>query len=381
MTPAEDNLDHAFNLTASLTGDPALVSLQSINFPTYFIAPITTAEPGRLGVAQAPAAADASWALAPAPGGRGYTLSLPGRGGLAMAVGGNLTGSCAGNYDSSSASVYLQPAGSAWLVSTGPPMPVCTIAKVYDQSAMHNDLVPAAGGGAAPGADRPVDAQRLRISAGGHSVIGMYFGGGQGYRNDTTTAMATGDAAETLYMVVDGRHYNDGCCFDYGNAETNNHDDGAGTMECVYFGSWNAQHNGGWCGGAGDNGTAQAGPWVMADLENGLWACGTPASQNPNSTALRADFVVGMVKGGSNDHWGVKQGDAATGPLVKTYEGPRPPGYNPMKKQGAILLGIGGDNSNSAIGSFFEGAIAAGFTSDATDEALMASIVAAGYGA
>lgn len=32
-------------------------------------------------------------------------------------------------------------------------------------------------------------------------------------------------------MVTSGTHYNGGCCFDYGNAETDNHDDGAGTME------------------------------------------------------------------------------------------------------------------------------------------------------
>ena len=42
--------------------------------------------------------------------------------------------------------------------------------------------------------------------------------------------------------------------------------------------------------------------------------------------------------------------------------------------------GIGGDNSNSAIGTFFEGAMASGFTSDATDDAIQADIVAAGYG-
>jgi hypothetical protein len=167
---------------------------------------------------------------------------------------------------------------------------------------------------------------------------------------------------------------------DYGNAETTNDDNGAGTMECVFFGSWNAKQNGGWCGGVGD-GTGSGGPWVMADLEeqvvraprpapralhdtptprpplttvhhaiynpprpalharSGLWACGTPNSVNPNTTAQRSDFVVGMVKGDSTDRWGVKAGDAQTGPLVKTYEGARPPGYFPMKKEGAIILG------------------------------------------
>jgi hypothetical protein len=29
-----------------------------------------------------------------------------------------------------------------------------------------------------------------------------------------------------MYAVFDGTHFNDGCCFDYGNAETNNLDNG-----------------------------------------------------------------------------------------------------------------------------------------------------------
>lgn len=43
-------------------------------------------------------------------------------------------------------------------------------------------------------------------------------------------------------------------------------------------------------------------------------------------------------------------------------------------------MGIGGDNSHGAIGTFFEGALTAGYSTDATDTAVMANIVAAGYG-
>jgi hypothetical protein len=50
-----------------------------------------------------------------------------------------------------------------------------------------------------------------------------------------------------------------------------------------------------------------------------------------------------------------------------------------MRKSGAVLLGIGGDNSNKAIGTFFEGVMTAGLSSDAADDAVQASIVAAGY--
>jgi len=48
--------------------------------------------------------------------------------------------------------------------------------------------------------------------------------------------------------------------------------------------------------------------------------------------------------------------------------------------QGAIILGIGGDNSAGAVGTFYEGAMLKGYTTDATDDAMQANIVAAGYG-
>ena len=57
-----------------------------------------------------------------------------------------------------------------------------------------------------------------------------------------------------------------------------------------------------------------------------------------------------------------------------------PPPVAAMRKQGALILGIGGDNSDGAIGSFFEGVVTATYTSDAVDAAVQADIVAAGYG-
>ena len=65
------------------------------------------------------------------------------------------------------------------------------------------------------------------------------------------------------------------------------------------------------------------------------------------------------------------------------YDGIRPekPGYAPMTKQGSILLGIGGDNSCSAGGRFYEGAISVGpVVSKAVCDQLQAAIVAAKYG-
>ena len=70
-------------------------------------------------------------------------------------------------------------------------------------------------------------------------------------------------------------------------------------------------------------------------------------------------------------------------PLSHTLDSPPRPVPHPSLRprcQGAIILGIGGDNSAGAVGTFYEGAMLQGYTSDATDDAMQANIVAAGYG-
>jgi hypothetical protein len=51
-----------------------------------------------------------------------------------------------------------------------------------------------------------------------------------------------------------------------------------------------------------------------------------------------------------------------------------------MHKEGAIILGIGGDNSKGSAGTFYEGVMTSGYPSATTENAVQASIVAAGYG-
>jgi hypothetical protein len=51
-----------------------------------------------------------------------------------------------------------------------------------------------------------------------------------------------------------------------------------------------------------------------------------------------------------------------------------------LRLNGAIILGIGGDNSNHSLGTFFEGVISAGQPSDVTDAAVLANVQAVGYG-
>jgi len=50
-----------------------------------------------------------------------------------------------------------------------------------------------------------------------------------------------------------------------------------------------------------------------------------------------------------------------------------------MKVQSSIELGTGGDNSNGGQGEFFEGAVTTGFPTDATENAVQAAIITAGY--
>ena len=116
---------------------------------------------------------------------------------------------------------------------------------------------------------------------------------------------------------------------------------------------------------------------MFADLEDGLWS--GAKEDNPDNTPIVADFVTAMLKG-KPGRMALKAGDAQMGKLRTMYEGPRPPRYDKMKKQGAIILGIGGDNSDSGIGTFYEGAITTGYSSDVTDDAVQTNIHATGYG-
>jgi hypothetical protein len=244
----------------------------------------------------------------------------------------------------------------------------CVITIIYDQSGRGNHLTVAPAGGAG-GADTPSNATAAPITINGNKAYGVYIAAGNGYRDNSTSGIATGDNPEGEYAVFDGTHYNGGCCFDYGNAETNNLDNGNGHMEAIYFGNCTY-----WGRGSGN------GPWVMADLENGLFS-GVNSGLNSGDLTVNYRYLTAIVKGGPN-LWAIKAGNAQSGGLTTMYSGVRPnvSGYNPMHKEGAIILGIGGDNSKSAVGTFYEGAMTSGYPSDATENSVQAAIVAAGYG-
>ncbi|KAJ7080957.1 alpha-L-arabinofuranosidase [Mycena belliarum] len=248
----------------------------------------------------------------------------------------------------------------------------CLITIIYDQTGRGNHLRQAPPGSAAQGPeagglDSLAAADGAPVTLNGQKAYGVFIPPSTGYRVDATNGIATGDAAEGIYAVFDGTHFNGNCCFDYGNAETSGTDTGNGHMEAIYFGS-------------GGNKGAGSGPWVEADLENGLFSGGT-TGQNNNNPTLTSRFVTGIVKGEANN-WAIRSGNAASGSLTTAYSGVRPSGgYNPMKKEGAIILGIGGDNSDRAQGTFYEGVMTSGYPSDATENSVQANIVAAKYAA
>lgn len=93
------------------------------------------------------------------------------------------------------------------------------------------------------------------------------------------------------------------------------------------------------------------------------------------------DYVTAMLKG-RHCEMALKGGNAQHGVLTTLYDGVRPQHnfYQPMRKEGGIILGTGGDNSRGAVGTWFEGAIVSGFVSKQTEDAIQENIVAAGYG-
>jgi Alpha-L-arabinofuranosidase B, catalytic/Lamin Tail Domain/NPCBM-associated, NEW3 domain of alpha-galactosidase len=254
----------------------------------------------------------------------------------------------------------------------------CWITTIYDQSGKHNDLIQAPRGafsGPALGGFNNIPlADKAPITIMGHKAYGVFIEPGMGLRIDDAKGTAVDDQAEGQYWVINGRHFNSGCCFDYGNAEIDSRDDDNGTMETAYFGNARAWYRGN-----------PPGPWIMTDQENNLVGCVNPDGSKPcvNLPSITWRFVTAIAKGEPH-HWTSMGGDAQQGALSVMFDGPRVNAtYDPMRKQGAILLGNGGDNSNGSQGTFYEGAITAAgtFPTDATDQLVQANIVAAKYGA
>ena len=109
-------------------------------------------------------------------------------------------------------------------------------------------------------------------------------------------------------------------------------------MEAISWtnGTWGMSHHG-----------LGHGPWIMADLENGLFSNNPLHGPSQEKPILGARYVTAMLKGDAGNHWALKGGDATVADDLETlYDGDRPctmrheidcenhqPNYNPMRKQ------------------------------------------------
>src|SRR5512137_1222049 len=124
----------------------------------------------------------------------------------------------------------------------------CWITTIYDQSGKGNHLIQAPRGGfsgpAMGGFNNIPVADWAPVTIMGHKAYGVFIAPGMGLRWNDAKGTAVDDQAEGQYWVINGHHYNGGCCYDYGNAETDSRDDGDGTMETTYYGNANYWYDG-----------------------------------------------------------------------------------------------------------------------------------------
>jgi hypothetical protein len=242
---------------------------------------------------------------------------------------------------------------------------VCVISKIYDQSGYKNDVTRAPAGGAVHSADNLAYANALRVQAGGHKVYGVYISKATGYRNDNAIQTAVGQQPESLYMVASTNHVNgvNSCCFDFGNAETDNNDDNYGAMDALNLHCY---------------GATLSAPCTELygglDLENGTYGM----LAMPTDLGF-ATMISSNQGGGSSStmHYQLWGGNAQLGSLSSPGVETLPNGE--MNLQGAIVLGVGGDNSNAGIGSFYEGVMTKGALTSSTAAALQTEIISVGY--
>jgi len=256
----------------------------------------------------------------------------------------------------------------------------CTVSAIYDQSGRGNTVTVAKRGridGGEFGDDDDFEsrADAGPLTVGGNNVFSLFMEPRQGYRQTVAgNGMPRGQEPQGIYMLADGTHVGGACCWDFGNVTTDPTQ--YAVMNTMFFGQAY------WGRGAGN------GPWFMADFEAGVWAGGSnpgepgwgalsqPAPLNPNNPSLRVRFALGFLKTATN--YALRMADLQTATdLTTAYEGLLP---KPMNNEGAVVIGVGGDNSNNSFGTFFEGAIVAGYPSADVELAVMQNVQSAGYG-
>ena len=103
---------------------------------------------------------------------------------------------------------------------------------------------------------------------------------------------------------------------------------------------------------------------------------------------MDVEFAFGILKNQTHPERGpeytIRVAHPDTGLMHTAWEGAAPEvgpyGGRPWRLGGAVILGIGGDNSNWSYGTFFEGAMTAGQPSVETDAAVWENVQNARYG-
>lgn len=264
---------------------------------------------------------------------------------------------------------------------------VCTVAKLYDQSGKGNDITVAKaglsnGGQWADKDDFETIATKGLIKVNGNDVYALYMEQRQGYRQTKAgNGMAIGNQPQGIYMLADGTRVGGACCWDFGNVTPN--PKVYAEMNTLFFGTAY------WGRGAGQ------GPWFGADFEAGVWMGGSKpgdpgwgglndaknAPPNQNNPSMKVKYALGFLKTAPNpERYAIRVADAATATDVHTAYAGNYPSTKHLDSKGAVVLGVGGDNSNNSFGTFYEGAIVQGYPSDDTELAVLKNIQAAGYG-
>ncbi|HEX6272776.1 MAG TPA: arabinofuranosidase catalytic domain-containing protein [Polyangiaceae bacterium] len=259
---------------------------------------------------------------------------------------------------------------------------VCTVSLLYDQSGRGNHLPVAkagiqAGGPFAAYDDFEANATKGPVTVAGHELYSLYLEPRQGYRLPRLgDGVPRRTESQGIYLLADGTRAGRACCWEFGNVAPNPRT--FNVSNALFFG-----------GDIGDGSGAGEGPWFMADFEGGIWAGGSvagdpgwgdingPNPPNPSNPSLAVKFALGFLKTTSTD-WALRMADVNAASSVTTaYAGALP---KRVDNPGGIALGINLANSNESWGTFYEGAVVAGFPSDDTELAVLANIRELGYG-
>jgi hypothetical protein len=261
---------------------------------------------------------------------------------------------------------------------------ICTVSLLYDQSGKGNHLSVAKkgvqfGGPYAATDDFESSATKGALMVGGHKVYSLYMEPRQGYRLPRVgDGIPYGrEGPQGIYMLADGTRAGVGCCWDFANSPPRA--DSFTEVNGLFYGSGVANiETRAPIVGAG------AGPWFMWDVGTFILAGGSTGVDpllwnNPNNPSLDVKFALGFHRSDPRaSQWALRMADVTTATSVTTAEQGALP--RSIFNGGAVVLGINPRNSNDSWGTFYEGAIVAGFPADDTDHAVLQNIKAVGYG-